>query len=56
MSIATQGKGGKERNLVKTLPEESRAGLGCQPCFLLAAACPACACRQVCWSSRGAPA
>lgn len=56
MSIATLGKEGKERRLVKALPREELAGLRCQPYFLLAAACPASAHRQVSRSSSGAPA
>lgn len=56
MIIVTLGKEGEGRNLVKALAREEGAGLVCQPCFLLAAACPTFAHGQVCQSSCGAPA
>lgn len=53
MNPATLGKGGKEQDLVKALPTEGEAGLGCQLCLVLVAACACCQlCLSVCpWCS-----
>lgn len=57
MNPATLGKGGKEQDLVKALPREGEAGLGCQLCLVLAAACACCQLYlSVCLSVRGVPA